>query len=396
MTLSWSPSDILVICYNEADVEPLVAAGYAAVLSPSSDDFEPMPKAGHYIIAGNGNSDILAQDLLSSGLCKPWQISLSNLGGYQDLTHVAEHGGVEIVRDIVRQSRSLFDDEAHPFARVEKPENVPSWTTGWRFLDPYLRWSESEFGVFAGPYAGGKSALAQMLACDFADVAGRARGATSSICAWEDQGWRVRRNIERFAASREDVTPMKGSAHRTADLLNRVWRLTCRVGGIRSIDWYLERCEMLVRRENCRLFVFDPWNQHDEMRDRHDTETQYVNKMLRDMTAFVAAHTVIMIIVTHISAKSYDDEGGIRPFRIAQAHGSSHFGKMADRGICIARTRSLSASGGGDRMIIRFDKAKDEESMGKLGNLALIFDRDRMDIAFDDECTEQIREAWKF
>ena len=96
MTLSWSPSDILVICHNEADVEPLVAAGYAAVLSPSSDDFGPMPKAGHYIIAGNGNSDVLAQDLLSSGLCKPWQISLSNLGGYQDLTHVAGHGGVEI------------------------------------------------------------------------------------------------------------------------------------------------------------------------------------------------------------------------------------------------------------------------------------------------------------
>ena len=47
-------------------------------------------------------------------------------------------------------------------------------------------------------------------------------------------------------------------------------------------------------------------------------------------------------------------------------------------------------------MIIRFDKAKDEELMGKLGNLALVFDRDRMDIAFDEECTEQIREAWKF
>ena len=114
------------------------------------------------------------------------------------------------MRDIVRQSRSLFDDEAHPFARVEKPENVPSWTTGWRFLDPYLRWSESEFGVFAGPYAGGKSALAQMLACDFADVAGRERGATASICAWEDQGWRVRRNIERFAASRRGFDADEG------------------------------------------------------------------------------------------------------------------------------------------------------------------------------------------
>jgi hypothetical protein len=387
---------MLVVCANEADIEVLAAAGYTAVLQPGADDFGPMPKAEHCIDVANANSGEVAKDLIGGGLCEPWRVSVNDLSGHHDLTHAAEQGRVDLVRQIVRGSKSLFDDEAHPFARVEKPQNVPSWTTGWRFLDPYLRWGESEFGVFAGPYAGGKSALAQILACDFADVAGRARGATASICAWEDAGWRVRRNVERFAVSREDLMPMKGPAHRTADLLNRVWRITCRAGGVRSIDWYLERCETLVRREDCRFFVFDPWNQHDEMRDRHDTETQYVNKMLRDMTAFVAVHAVIMIVVTHISAKSYDDEGGIRPFRIAQAHGSSHFGKMADRGICIARTRSLNASGGADRMIIRFDKAKDEESMGRLGNLALVFDRDRMDIALDEDCTEQIRAAWKF
>ena len=158
---------------------------------------------------------------------------------------------------------------------------------------------------------------------------------------------------------------MKGPTHRTNDLLQRVFRITCQPGGIRSIEWYLDRCEMLVHRENCRFFVFDPWNQHDEMRDKHDTETQYVNKMLRQLCEFVAVHKVIMIVVTHISAKSYDDEGGIRPFRIAQAHGSSHFGKMCDRGVCVARTRTLSGSNGEDRMIVRFDKAKDEESMGR-------------------------------
>ena len=148
-------------------------------------------------------------------------------------------------------------------------------------------------------------------------------------------------------------------------------------------------------RENCRFFVFDPWNQHDEMRDKNDTETQYVNKMLRQLCEFVAVHKVIMIVVTHICAKSYDDEGGIRPFRVAQAHGSSHFGKMCDRGLCVARTRTLPGSKGEDRMIIRFDKAKDEESMGRLDNIAVKFDREAMDIEVDEQCTEQIREAWR-
>ena len=396
MSFSWSPTDILVVCQDEADIEPLQSAGFNAILQPGAEDFGPMPKAGHYIVAANGKSGDIAKELVTSGLCKPWQVSVNDLGGYQDLTHATEHGGAELNREIMRKSKSLFDDEVHPFANVHKPENVLSWNTGWPFLHPYVRWGESEFCVLAGPYAGGKSALGQMFACDYADVAGRCLQATASICAWEDAGWRVRRNIERFAASREGLIPMKGPAHRTNDLLQRVFRITCQPGGIRSIDWYLERCEVLVHRENCRFFVFDPWNQHDEMRDKHDTETQYVNKMLRQLCEFVAVHKVIMIVVTHISAKSYDDEGGIRPFRIAQAHGSSHFGKMCDRGVCVARTRTLTGSKGEDRMIVRFDKAKDEESMGRLDNIALKFDREAMDIELDEKCTEQIREAWRF
>ena len=164
-----------MVCQNEADIEALQSAGFNAILQPGAEDFGPMPKAGHYIIAANGMSGDIAKDLVGSGLCKPWQVSVSDLGGYQDLTHAAERGGADLIREIVRKSKSLFDDEVHPFADVHKPENVPSWNTGWSFLHPYVRWGESEFGVFAGPYAGGKSALAQMFACDFADQAGRAR-----------------------------------------------------------------------------------------------------------------------------------------------------------------------------------------------------------------------------
>jgi hypothetical protein len=69
---------------------------------------------------------------------------------------------------------------------------------------------------------------------------------------------------------------------------------------------------------------------------------------------------------------------------------------MCDRGICVTRTRSLEASNGKDRMIVRFDKCKDEESMGRQDNMAFIYDRERMDITFDAQCTDEIREKWKF
>ena len=72
MSFSWSPNDMLVICQNEADIEALVAAGYTAVLQPGPEDFGPMPKAGHYIVVANRQSEGIAEDLRSeSALCKP-------------------------------------------------------------------------------------------------------------------------------------------------------------------------------------------------------------------------------------------------------------------------------------------------------------------------------------
>jgi hypothetical protein len=395
MAFSWSPADILAICVSEADIEVLTAAGFQAILEPPPEEFGPLPKAGHYIVVANGRGIDIAKDLVSSGVCHDWQISVNHLGGYQDLTHAADLGGVELVREIIRNSKSLYDDEAHPFTDVHKPENVPSYRTGWAFLEPYIRWTTPEFGVFCGPYAGGKSALAQMLACDWADVAGRAMSSIASICAWEDAGWRVKRNIERFAVSRENDDPRYGAARRIKDLLQTTWRITRRPGELRDIGWYLQRCELLVKRQNCRFFVFDPWNEHDEVRDRNDNETQYVNKMLRELREFTAVHNVIMIVVTHIAGKSYDEEGGIRPFRVAQAHGSSHFGKKCDRGLCVARTRTLSSSRGENRMIIRFDKAKDEESMGKIDDIAVKCDPYTMNMSLDLHCSDEIRKAWR-
>jgi len=61
MKLSWSPSDILAICATEADLGPLEAAGYRAVMAPGPGEFGPMPKADHYIVIANGVSKRIAE-----------------------------------------------------------------------------------------------------------------------------------------------------------------------------------------------------------------------------------------------------------------------------------------------------------------------------------------------
>jgi hypothetical protein len=184
VSFSWSPKDILVICQNEADIEPLAAAGFAAIVQPGSEDFGPIPKAVHYIVTANSESTDIAKELVASGACADWQVSLNDLGGCRDLTQAVASGGVQLIREIIRKSLSLYEHEAHPFSSVHKPEKVTTYPTAWPFLSPYVQWNgdDGEFDVFAGPYAGGKSALAQMFGCDWADVVGRQIGATASIC----------------------------------------------------------------------------------------------------------------------------------------------------------------------------------------------------------------------
>jgi hypothetical protein len=110
-TFSWPPEDVLVICLNEWDLEPLFAAGFTAILQPDScDDFGSMPQKAHYIVAAGGNTQAIAEDLVQSGHCQPWQVSVSDMGCYQGLSQVLADCGVEAVREIVSKSTSPYGD----------------------------------------------------------------------------------------------------------------------------------------------------------------------------------------------------------------------------------------------------------------------------------------------
>jgi hypothetical protein len=133
----------------------------------------------------------------------------------------------------------------------------------------------------------------------------------------------------------------------------------------RLIDWYCELVEHRCRskRHAARFFIFDPFNEHDATRAPNQTETQYVGEMMKKFRKMVDRLGIILIVVTHVSAKSYDESGAIKPFRVANASGSVQFGNKADRGICILRTNALGEKASldaEDHMVLHFDKFKDE------------------------------------
>ena len=421
--LNWNKRAIVVFSEHEADVLALQNSGYRAGLLP--EDNEPLAKelrGEHYIIMANGRSKEVSQKWAAAGLCPEWQISIADYHGHQDLSHVAAIGGREAIEAVISNAKSIYHEEEHAFYDIPPRPQPKAYHTGWRIFDPYLRWTLPEFVVVVGPYGSGKSALAQMLACDFADTAGRELGATASICAWEDQDWRVKRNIERFSASRDADEQMEDVGGRNDYLLQNVRHITLPATESRSLAWYFQRCELQMRRYNTRFFVFDPWNEFDHVRDPGENETEYVNKACRELRAFSDSNGVNMVLVSHVSGKSFNDDGTIKPFRVAQTHGSSNYGKKCDRGICVMRTKQFQSgiaynppvrnpgeSEGDyatqcksslerhqDRMVIRFDKSKDEETMGEVGVIAVKFDRDGMSITHDPMASSEAEALWKY
>src|SRR5262245_17850826 len=122
--LTWNPSDVIAITEDEANLEPLQAAGYRAMLPPPPDEFQPIEKAEHDVIVGNGDAYQLAKRFAACGAAKEWQISVNQMGGFQDLTHALARGGVELIRTIIEGSKTLHHDEVKAFADIHKPKSI--------------------------------------------------------------------------------------------------------------------------------------------------------------------------------------------------------------------------------------------------------------------------------
>lgn len=308
-------------------------------------------------------------------------------------------GGTNPRQEIETSARDAFWAEERPFAEWTFPAVEQGVSSGIHFLDDHLRWTDQgELVIVAGPYGSGKSSVTRLLAMSWADHVGRKTGKSVSICGWEDRGEIVAREVARYALGGDVGRLTSDQWKRLEDMRQRV-RWTQRLEGEeRLLAWYAAMVEHRATRHNVGFFVFDPWNEHDAQKDIRQTETDYVRDMMKEFQAMARRLKIIIVIVTHVSAKLYDEKGGIRPFRIAHAAGSSAFGAKATRGICVLRTtdlRDVSDTGAGDHTILYFDKNKVEEQMGARGPVACLFDPTRMHLHYDVGATMQVKTIWR-
>jgi archaellum biogenesis ATPase FlaH len=352
-------------------------------------------------LADSGNVVLVARDGGGRELLKGMNLGLT--GRFIDLGAQSLADFLQTADDPIglleEKAQDIFWHEERPLLNWDAPPSVQGQSSGITFLDKYLRWTCPELVIIAGPCGCGKSTFARLLGYQWVDSIGRRNNTRLSIVGWEDRLSTVKREVERYALRGKTSGALSSDqARRLVDMESRIGWTQRHPDEDRLIDWYCELVEHRCRsRHAARFFVFDPFNEHDATRAPNQTETQYVGEMMKKFRKMVDRLGIILIVVTHVSAKSYDESGAIKPFRVANASGSVQFGNKADRGICILRTNALSEKASlvaEDHMVLHFDKFKDEETMGRKGTIACVLDTKTVTLTLDLGATDEARKQW--
>jgi hypothetical protein len=341
------------------------------------------------VARGNGREQLAGMNLASTGRFVDLRAPLPEvIGDHPDPLGLLD----QMAHDVCWAEERPACDWPNPGPPVQ------GLSSGLQFLDPFLRWLVAELVILVGPYGCGKSSLARLLAYLWADLIGRKVGKRASILAMEDSFPTVKREISRFALGGDFAEYDSAQARRVLDMERRIGWVQRDLSEDRRIDWLCSIIEHRARHDNVGFFVVDPWNELDFAQPRDQTETQHMRELMTRFRRLSHSLQVVILIVTHLSARSYDEHGGIKPFRVANAAGSVQYGNKCDRGICVLRTSALAQSsslGTEEHMLLRFDKAKSEETQGRRGTVACVFDPKHMTLSKDAGATEEARKQWQ-
>lgn len=138
-----------------------------------------------------------------------------------------------------------------------------------------------------------------------------------------------------------------------------------------TLEWIIEKFEQAVVQHDCQIAVLDPWNEMDHMRERDETETEYVGRAIKRLKRFAKAFGVHLIVVAHPTKLPRDESGKTRMPNLYDIAGSSHFNNKADVGVVVHRETESDT-------IIKVAKSRYHGEIGVPGAVKMQFSREEL------------------
>lgn len=100
----------------------------------------------------------------------------------------------------------------------------------------------------------------------------------------------------------------------------------------------IELATVLVKQRGIKVLVIDPYNKIEHMRDKNETETEYISRFLDKLIMFAKTFSVLVMLVAHPRKMQTDKETKkITMPNLYDINGSANFYNKSDYGIVVYR-----------------------------------------------------------
>jgi twinkle protein len=399
-------SQALVITEGEMDALAVLSAGYPWVVSVPDGAPPPRDGDGNLIMVPSGTEDIVPNaDGKFGYVTADWDslVKVRRIIIATDNDEAGRRLADELVRrlDRVRCSFVIYPETCKDFNEVlvqdgpagvmavinaVKPypidgvyklsdfppeEAIRTYSTGWPSVDQYLRPYLGAFMVVGGFPAHGKSTWTLQLGSMMAKLHGWGVAVasfemkivpyvTDVLMSTFLQGpikFAAPVNRKRAEAFVENyftfVAPEKGDTDTDHD-----------------IDWLIDRMQVAVIRNGCKMVLIDPFNEIEQTKKRDESTTEYIGRAIRKLKSFAMQYNVLVCVVVHPTKGSSGlDSADLSLYSLAD---SSHWANKADIGLIVGRVGDPKV----DVMTgIYIKKIRYQPDAGTLGEVFLTFDK---------------------
>ncbi len=128
-----------------------------------------------------------------------------------------------------------------------------------------------------------------------------------------------------------------------------------------SVSWLVDTAENARMRYGIDALVIDPWNKFEHGREKGENETDYIGRMLNELTTWAKQARTILFVVAHPGKSVMGRDGKPRRPTVFDVSGSMHWGNMADHVVVVDRDK---ASGNQCQVHIEKSKYRDAGTEG--------------------------------
>lgn len=317
--------ETIIITEGEMDALSLVESGYNNVVSIPDGAIAPNTKGSNvkfsYLISAeehlmNATTIILAMDNDASGKAMCNELSrrigrekcyrVNYPDGCKDMNDVLVNHGQDRVVDVVSSAHPypidgvvlIEDIEEDAIDLLNKPEHK-GLSTGWGDIDPHYRISPSELTVVTGVPNMGKSEWMDALMINMIQDYGWTFGIFSA------ENFPVKHHLLKLL-SKFTKKPFWGdekidedTARASMKVLNNHIKFIGTQEDSVSIESIMEQARLLNYRYGLDGLIIDPWNTLEHKFGDGENETNYVSRVLAQLSAFAKMNEIHIWVVAH-------------------------------------------------------------------------------------------------